>query len=126
MAPLAKVKLGRIILYVKNMEGTVSFYERHFGFKAQRNPADRIIELDPSNGGAMIMLHSASAKQKQGQSVVKLVFDVDDVAAFVTDAAKNGLKFGALHQADGYVFANAKDPNGNSVSLSSRASRKAH
>ena len=72
------------------------------------------------------MLHPASAKQKQGQSVVKLVFDVDDVAAFITEAAENGLKFGALHQADGYVFANAKDPNGNSVSVSSRASRKAH
>ena len=125
MAPRANVKLGRLILYVKNMEGTVSFYERHFGFKAQRNPAERIIELVPSNGGATIMLNSASVKQKQGQSVVKLVFDFDDVAAFVRDAAKNGLKFGALHQADGYIFANAKDPNGNSVSISSRASRKA-
>ena len=125
MAPLANVKLGRIILYVKNMEGTVSFYERYFSFKVQRNPADRIIELVPSNGGATVMLHPASAKQKQGQSVVKLVFDVDDVAAFAKNAAKNGLKFGALHQADGYVFANARDPNGNSVSVSSRASRKA-
>jgi hypothetical protein len=38
-------------------------------------------------------------------------------------AANKGLKFGAIHQANGYQFANAKDPDHNSVSISSRAFR---
>ncbi|HEX8049272.1 MAG TPA: VOC family protein, partial [Rhizobium sp.] len=29
-----------------------------------------------------------------------------------------------LHQADGYVFANAKDPSGNPIAISSRAFRR--
>lgn len=52
---------------------------------------------------------------------MKLVFDVKDVAAFCEAASRNGLTFGKIHQADGYVFANTKDPSGNSVQVSSRA-----
>jgi hypothetical protein len=40
-------------------------------------------------------------------------------------AATQGLKFGATHQANGYAFANAKDPDKNTVSISSRAFRAA-
>jgi hypothetical protein len=54
---------------------------------------------------------------------VKLSFHVEDVAAFIELAAKRGLKFGAVHEASGYCFANAKDPDKNSVSISSRAFR---
>jgi hypothetical protein len=54
---------------------------------------------------------------------VKLVFQVKDVAAFVAEAGERGLKFGAIHEANGYSFANAKDPDKNSVSVSSRAHR---
>jgi len=36
----------------------------------------------------------------------------------------SGVQFGAIHQANGYCFANAKDPDNNSVSVSSRAYRK--
>jgi hypothetical protein len=31
------------------------------------------------------------------------------------------LKFGAIWKGDGYEFANARDPDGNSISISSRA-----
>lgn len=61
---------------------------------------------------------------KLGQVGVKLTFHVQDVVAFVAQAAERGLKFGAMHQANGYVFANAKDPDKNSVSVSNRAFRK--
>ena len=39
-------------------------------------------------------------------------------------AAAQGLAFGAIHKGDGYAFANAKDPAGNPVSVSSRAYRR--
>lgn len=54
---------------------------------------------------------------------VKLSFHVPDVAAFFEVAASTGLRFGAIHQANGYSYANTKDPDNNSVSVSSRAYR---
>jgi predicted enzyme related to lactoylglutathione lyase len=116
--------LNRIILYAKDMEQTVAFYERHFGYKALRETGDRIVELVAADGGANLMIHQAGRAQKAGQSQVKLVFDVDDVEAFCAACAKNGLVFSAVHKGEGYVFANARDPNKNAISVSSRAFRK--
>jgi predicted enzyme related to lactoylglutathione lyase len=118
------MKIGRILLYVKDVEKVVAFYELHFGFKPLRLPGDRIVELVCGQGGPNIMVHQASQAQAKGQSTVKLVFDVEDVEAFAKSAAKKGLKFSKPHKADGYTFANAKDPNGNPVSISCRAFRK--
>ena len=66
------------------------------------------------------MLHPTGKGRKMGQTLVKLVFDVEDVPAFCARALEQGLAFGPIHQADGYCFPNAKDPTGNSVSVSSR------
>ncbi|MBB4290410.1 putative enzyme related to lactoylglutathione lyase [Rhizobium leguminosarum] len=116
--------LNRLVIYAGNVEETARFYEKHFGFKATSLPEDRIIELIAQDGGANIMLHQAAKGQRSGQSTVKLVFDVEDVEAFCRRCAENGLEFGAIHKADGYQFANAKDPCQNSISVSSRAFRK--
>nr|WP_206117187.1 VOC family protein [Rhizobium laguerreae] len=112
------------MIYAGNVEETARFYQKHFGFKATSLPGDRIIELVAQDGGANIMLHQAAKGQRSGQSTVKLVFDVEDVEAFCRRCAENGLEFGAIHKADGYQFANAKDPCQNSISISSRAFRK--
>ncbi|MCW2307244.1 VOC family protein [Rhodobium gokarnense] len=116
--------LNRLILYARDMEETARFYETHFGFQAVRLTGDRIVELVARNGGANIMLHQAARGQRSGQSTVKLVFDVEDVEAFCRHCAENGLEFGPIHKADGYCFANAKDPCQNSISVSSRTFRK--
>ncbi len=113
--------LNRLLIYTRNLEATALFYEKHFGFMASRVPGDGIVELVAQNGGASIMLHPAAKRQRSGQSSVKLVFDVEDVEAFCGHCAANGLEFGAIHKADGYQFANAKDPSQNAVSVSSRA-----
>ncbi len=117
------IKIGRILLYVKDVEKVVAFYELHFGFKPLRLPGDRIVELECQQGGPSIMVHQAGKAQSKGQSTVKLVFDIADVEAFTLSAAKNQLVFSKPHKADGYTFANAKDPNGNTISISSRAFR---
>ena len=67
------------------------------------------------------MLHPMGQDRKEGQTLVKLVFDVEDVDAFCAASKANGLEFGTIHRADGYNFANAKDPAKNSISVSSRA-----
>lgn len=116
--------INRIILYAHDVEATVRFYEMHFGFEASREPGDRIVELICGQGGANLMVHPAAKGQRRGQSLVKLVFDVRDVEAFCARCAAEGLVFGSIHQADGYQFANAKDPSDNPISVSSRAFRK--
>lgn len=113
--------LNRIMLYVKNVQATCNFYERHFGFVSEHFADDRVVELRSANGGATLMAHPAAKSVKTGQVTVKLVFDVEDVDSFKARCLTQGLKFGATHKADGYTFANAKDPDGNSISISSRA-----
>jgi len=116
--------LNRLVIYARNVEETAQFYEKHFSFKATRLPGDRIVELVAQDGGANIMLHAAAKGQRSGQSIIKLVFDVEDVEAFCAQRAKAGLTFGPIHTSDGYLFANAKDPCQNSIQVSSRAFRK--
>ena len=116
--------LGRILLYVRDIEAVARFYVLHFGFRIHREADDRIVELESPGGvGSNIMLHPLGRGRKIGQTVAKLVFDVPDVDAFCARAAEHGLAFGGIHKADGYVFANAKDPAGNSISVSSRVFR---
>ena len=112
--------LGRVIIYTKRLEEVAEFYCKYFGFEVLRLEGDRIVELVSQGAGSNILLHSMSAGRKEGQTLVKLVFDVEDVDAFCRHAESRGLKFGAIHQADGYRFANSKDPAKNSISISSR------
>ena len=109
--------LGRILIYTKDAEAMVAFYGGTLVFSAVRDSADPIVELRHPDGGAAILLHQAAKPQKMGQRLVKLVFDEQDEGAF----AAAHPAFGKVHKVPGYEFANAKDPSGNSVQVSSRA-----
>jgi len=115
------IGLGRVLVYTRRIPEMMAFYTEHFGFEAVVAPGDRIVELRPQGAGASILLHPAAKGQREGQAAVKLVFDVENVAEFVRRTTRAGVAFGPIHEADGYRFANAKDPSGNSVSVSSRA-----
>jgi catechol 2,3-dioxygenase-like lactoylglutathione lyase family enzyme len=117
-------RLGSVTLYVRSIEVSIAFYEKHFGYVAKHFEGDRLIELHSPNGGTQINLHQAAKSLKRGQVLVKLGFDVENVAAFVAMSAKNGLEFGPLHDGLGYHFSNAKDPDGNSIAVSERTFRK--
>lgn len=112
--------LTRIILYVRDMKESAIFYEKHFGFKRVQTDANDLIHLNSAANGLGLTILQAAKSIKLGQVGVKLVFLVDDIEAFKTNSAKAGLIFGATHQGLGYSFANAKDPSGNSVQISSR------
>ncbi|MEM8689647.1 MAG: VOC family protein [Pseudomonadota bacterium] len=113
--------LGRMVIYTRKIEEMTAFYCKHFGFEAVRREGDRITELKAQGHGLSLLLHPAAKGQKEGQALIKLVFDVEDVATFCQRAKANGLDFGKIHDADGYQFANAKDPSKNSIQISSRA-----
>ena len=115
--------LGSIVLYARDMQKTARFYAEHFGFETSGQVHEGLIDLRPREGGAGILIHQAAKSVKLGQVGVKLSFQVRDVPAFILAAADKGLVFGPVHQANGYRFANAKDPDHNPVSISSRAFR---
>ncbi|MGC3937911.1 VOC family protein [Roseobacter sp. EG26] len=115
-------ELTSLILYTSKIDETVAFYSTHFGYTRHDTGGDRIVELRPPGTGTRLLLHKAAKGQRQGQATVKLVFTVADVEAFCAQSKERGLAFGPLHSGDGYVFANAKDPSGNSVSVSGRFS----
>jgi predicted enzyme related to lactoylglutathione lyase len=118
--------LNTILIYAKNPSATAAFYSSFFGFKTSGEMVEGLIELTAPATGASILIHQAAKSVKQGQASVKLMFSVEDVEGFKAQSAKNGLVFGSTHQANGYAFANAKDPDGNSVCVSSRAYRTSH
>lgn len=116
------MSLGRLIIYTKKIDEMVAFYCDHFGYEAIHYPGDRIVELRPESGAALL-LHPAGKAQKMGQVLVKLVFDAPDVAARREALLAAGVEVGPLLDGGGYVFANLKDPSGNSVQISGRAFR---
>jgi predicted enzyme related to lactoylglutathione lyase len=117
------VPLGTVIIYARDMQKSAAFYSVYFGFESSGEVIEGLIELRPMSGEAGVLIHQAAKSVKLGQVGVKLSFHVQDVAAFALAAEKKSLKFGAIHQANGYQFANAKDPDNNPVTISSRAHR---
>ena len=115
-------RLKTVLIYARDMQRSARFYQTYFGFEGSGEISEGLITLT-SPGGASVVIHQAAKGVKLGQVGVKLVFDVEDIEAFKKQSAKLGLKFGASHQANGYSFANAKDPDKNNVAISSRAFR---
>jgi predicted enzyme related to lactoylglutathione lyase len=113
------LSIVRVILYVRDIPKVAVFYERFFGMKPLPGATDGWLELTCPRGGCTIALHQAAKSQKSG-AAMKLVFAVRDVQAFVRAREKEELKFGAIHSTDGFEYVNAKDPAGNSISISSR------
>ena len=112
--------IGRILLYVRDIEAVARFYVLHFGFRIHREAGDRIVELEsPGVVGNNIMLHPLGRGRKIGQTVAKLVFDVPDVDAFCARAAEHGLEFGTIHKGEGYAFAKGIISNSAQVGVDS-------
>lgn len=115
--------LATVLIYARDPQMTAEFYRLYFGFTTSGLVQEGLIELTSSAGGASLLIHQAAKSVKLGQVGVKLMFSVQDIEAFKLQSAALGLVFGSTHQANGYSFANAKDPDNNSVAISSRAFR---
>jgi len=107
---------------VRDIPKVAVFYEQFFGLHRLPGATKGCLELANPAGGCAIALHQAAVSQKSG-AAMKIVFGVEDVAAFKQAKERVGLKFGAIHRADGVEFVNAKDPAGNSIQISNRGIR---
>lgn len=114
--------ISGIVLYVKDVPKISAFYREHFGFTALPSALVGWQQLVSPGGGCGLALHQAAKSQKSG-AAMKMVFAVPDVARFIVERRKHGLEFGPIHEGRGYVFANAKDPAGNSIAVSDRTYR---
>jgi predicted enzyme related to lactoylglutathione lyase len=125
-AVLASPQIMRVILYVRDIPKVAAFYQRFFRMRPLPGASKGWVELAGPAGGCTVALHQAAVSQKSG-AAMKLVFGVVDVRAFRKAKEKEGLKCGVIHQVpegDGFEFFNAKDPAGNSISVSSRGLAK--
>ena len=113
-----------LMLYAKEPEKLAYFYQQYFDFNWNGQVIDGLIELDQPKIGMQILIHQAAKSIKTGKTSIKLVFSVADVDAFKQSCLEKGLVFGATHEANHYQFANAKDIEGNAISISSRIYRK--
>jgi predicted enzyme related to lactoylglutathione lyase len=114
-----KLPIVRVILYVKDVPRVAHFYRKHFGMKPLPSQDEGWLELESNSGGCNIALHRAASTQKSG-AAIKVVFGVSDVRQFTKEREAEGLKFGPIHDTGTFEFANAKDPAGNSLQVSSR------
>jgi len=112
--------ITRLVLYVKDIPRVAAFYQKHFGFYQLPLEAQGWTELVSSANGLTLSFLQLSKGQKAGQSCVKFVFDVEDVAASKDHYGESGLAFGPTHEAEGYQFSNARDPAGNLIQISNR------
>lgn len=116
-------QIARVILYVRDVPRICAFYESFFGMHPLPGATDGWVELASSSGCCTVALHKAAATEKNG-AAMKLVFGVAHVRAFKSAKEKEDLKFGVVHEADGFEFSNAKDPAGNSIEVSSRGLKR--
>jgi catechol 2,3-dioxygenase-like lactoylglutathione lyase family enzyme len=114
-------QISRIILFVRDVRAVAAFYQRHFGLKPIASAEDGWLEL--AVGSCNLALHRATkTSRERGRSSAKIVSAVADVHAAKQSFATQGLKFGKVHEVNDVAFANARDPEGNPIQISSRES----
>lgn len=109
------------MLYASDIEKTISFYEKYFNLSSIEDKDNKLVCLFDENNREVIRLHKAGKAIKKNQARIKLIFEVLDIEKFIEISRINGLKFGVIHQGKDYKFSNAKDPDGNSVQITTRA-----
>lgn len=120
-APM-KARISRIILFVRDVSRVAAFYEKHFGLQPLDRSEDGWLEL--AADGCNLALHRATTSSRErGRSPAKIVFAAADVHAAKRRFAAAGLKFGKIHEVADFAFANARDPEGNPIQISSRGLR---
>ena len=117
------IPVSRVILYVKDVASIAAFYQQHFGLKPLPGNEEGWVELSSGKRGCNIALHKATPSQKSG-AAMKVVFGVSNVRKFIAEREADGLRFGPIHSAGEFEFANAKDPAGNSIQISGRGLQK--
>ncbi len=107
------MKLGSVMLFVKDMKSVIAFYRDVVGLVPQEDqpfPAHRFFIFN--TGACKLCLHSAS-KPNEGRQ--KLVFHVESVSAVHQHLKSKGKRLRKLENEDGLAIFDIRDPEGNRI-----------
>ncbi|MBC6439485.1 MAG: VOC family protein [Rhodospirillales bacterium] len=109
--------MGRIVLFVRDMEKAAAFYGDVLGLEELSGPGKDWREFDA--GGSNIALHSGG-RDKAPPRMPKIVFVCDDVTAERETLNARGARFGKVKMAGDLHLCDGKDPEGHALQLSNR------
>ncbi|HTJ30445.1 MAG TPA: VOC family protein [Acidobacteriaceae bacterium] len=109
------MKLARIILFTRQMDGMSDFYGRILGLKLITEEKGW---REYKAGAATIALHSGPPSP--GSKGPKIVFYAEDVPALRELLVARGARFGKVHVGNPFILCDGKDPDGNPIQLSNR------
>jgi catechol 2,3-dioxygenase-like lactoylglutathione lyase family enzyme len=109
-----RVRVGRIILFTRQMEAMAAFYRDVIGL---RQVTDEKGWREFDAGGTRIALHSGPPSP--GSKGPKIVCFARDVPAARAALAARGAKLGKVKVGQ-YTLCDGKDPDGNPIQLSDR------
>ena len=108
------MKIGRIILFTRQLEAMAAFYGEVMGL-ALVSSEKGWREFDA--GGCCIALHSGPPSPRAKGP--KIAFFAKDVAAVRATLVGRGAKFGKVKPGE-FTLCDGRDPDGNAIQLSSR------
>ena len=109
------LQLRRIILFTPNLEAMTAFYRDIVGLKSLGEEKGWV---DFDAGACRLALHAGPSEI--GKRAPKLAFFAADVASARASLMKRGARFGPVKSTAHFDMCDGKDPDGNSISLSSR------
>lgn len=113
-----RLRLKRIILFVRSVPKAAAFYRAAFGLKVLGAPGDPDwVELD--GGGCRLALHRGAAGGKAGRGP-KIVFGAGDVRRAREAVLRSGARLGPVRSFNGIDLCDGRDPDGNAFQISSR------
>ncbi len=113
-----KLKIARVIIFVRDVPGTAIFYKDAFGLKVKNNIDKEWTELEGE--GCNLALHRTPVKGKKCDSGIKIVFGTKNVAAAKKKLEAKGIRMGKIFEYEGMKFCDGKDPDGNTFQISDR------
>jgi len=117
-----KLKIARIILFVKDVAMVAEFYRDIIGLKVIGKINSEWTELE--TGSCNIALHKASKSglknSKKNDSAVKIVFESKNVQKEKLMLEAKGCKIGKIFTYEGMSFCDGSDPEGNRFQISDR------